>query len=70
MLFTLQNSWTRRAAEVDSPQPLSPMDQLADAPDSTCAQVIHTKPETLSSPWVHVIETKECQGTEEQLGTP
>ncbi|XP_034688604.1 two-component response regulator-like PRR37 isoform X2 [Vitis riparia] len=61
-----QSSWTKRAAEVDSPQPLSPLDQLADAPDSTCPQVIHTKPGTLSNQWVHVIETKECQGKDEQ----
>ncbi|XAR60502.1 hypothetical protein NMG60_11033913 [Bertholletia excelsa] len=56
-----QSSWTKRATEVDSPQPISPMNQLADAPDSTCAQVIHTKPETSSSMWVHFTETKECE---------
>lgn len=66
----MQNSWTKRAAEVGSPQPLSPMDQLADAPHSTCAQVIHTKTETLSNQWVHVIETKEGQGTDDQPGMP
>ncbi|XP_074575488.1 two-component response regulator-like PRR37 isoform X2 [Curcuma longa] len=36
-----QSSWTKRAAEVDSPQPMSNSDQSADPPDSTCALVIH-----------------------------
>jgi hypothetical protein len=36
----MQSSWTKRAVEIDSLQPMSP-DQLADLPDSTCAQVIH-----------------------------
>lgn len=56
-----QSSWTKRAAEFDSPQPMSPPYQLADAPDSTCAQVIHTKPETFGNKWVHVTDTKEWQ---------
>ncbi|XP_021666148.2 two-component response regulator-like APRR3 isoform X6 [Hevea brasiliensis] len=56
-----QSSWTKRTAEFDSPRPISPSFQLADAPDSTCAQVIHTKPETFSNRWVHVTEAKECQ---------
>ncbi|KAJ9178197.1 hypothetical protein P3X46_010098 [Hevea brasiliensis] len=55
------SSWTKRTAEFDSPRPISPSFQLADAPDSTCAQVIHTKPETFSNRWVHVTEAKECQ---------
>ncbi|XP_059660661.1 two-component response regulator-like PRR37 [Cornus florida] len=62
-----QSSWTKRAAEVESRQPTSQWDQLADAPDSTCAQVIHTKLETFSSRWVHVTETKECAEQDEQL---
>ncbi|XP_057956346.1 two-component response regulator-like PRR73 [Malania oleifera] len=61
-----QSSWTKRAAETDSPQPLSPWDQLADAPDSTCAQVIHTKPETVSDTWVHITETKEYREQDEE----
>ncbi|KAL5574306.1 hypothetical protein UlMin_023903 [Ulmus minor] len=35
--------------EVYSPKPMSSGDQLTDAPDSTCAQVIHTKLEKCSS---------------------
>ncbi|PON62388.1 Two-component response regulator-like [Parasponia andersonii] len=58
-----QNS---RADEVHSPTPMSSGDQFADAPDSTCAQVIHTKPEKRSNRWVHSTETKECQERDEQ----
>ncbi|KAJ1384035.1 CCT domain [Sesbania bispinosa] len=54
-----QSSWTKCLAQVGSPHPVSPHKQLADAPDSTCAQVMHTKPEKVSSIWVHATE-KEC----------
>jgi pseudo-response regulator 7 len=64
----LQSSWTKRAAEVESPQPVSPPDQIADAPDSTCAQVIHKKLEKVGNRRVHVTETKECPEQDEQLG--
>ncbi|PKA66924.1 Two-component response regulator-like PRR73 [Apostasia shenzhenica] len=40
-----QSSWTKRAVEVDSPQPLCPSDKLGGLRDSTCAQVIHSKPD-------------------------
>ncbi|KAF3954250.1 hypothetical protein CMV_020388 [Castanea mollissima] len=49
-----QSSWTKRAVEVDSPQPISPWEQLADAPDSTCAQVFHSRPEAFGNNWVPV----------------
>lgn len=62
-----QSSWTKRAAQVDSPRPISEWDQLADAPDSTCAQVIHTKPESFSNRWVHRTDTKERPLQNEQL---
>ncbi|KAF2300476.1 hypothetical protein GH714_013749 [Hevea brasiliensis] len=54
-----QSSWTKRNAEFDSFLPISPKCQLADAPDSTCAQVIHTKPEKVTDGCMS--ETKECQ---------
>ncbi|CAA7406286.1 unnamed protein product [Spirodela intermedia] len=38
-----QSSWTKRAP--DSPQATTPWDQLAETPDSTCAHVIHQKPD-------------------------
>lgn len=47
-----QSSWTKRAAEVESPQPMSPGNQL-DPPDSTCAQVIYPT-EAFASSWVTV----------------
>lgn len=45
-----QSSWTKRAVEIDSPQPMSP-NHLEDSPDSTCAQVIHPKSEIGSNRW-------------------
>lgn len=42
-----QSSCTKKTAEVDSPKPTSPSNEWADAPDSTCAQVIHPGAETL-----------------------
>ncbi|KAJ4816864.1 two-component response regulator-like protein [Rhynchospora pubera] len=53
-LINTQSSWTKRAVEVDSPQSLSPSDQLADPPDSTCAQVIHPKAENYCDGWLPI----------------
>lgn len=64
--FILQSSWTKKAAEVDSPQPISPRYQSAD--DSICAQVIHTKPESFSNGWVHLNEPKDGLEQDEQPG--
>lgn len=58
-----QNS--RAAAEVHSPIPMSPGGQSADAPDSTCAQVIRTKPEKCTNRYS--TETKECHELGEQF---
>uniref|UniRef100_A0A7N0UA89 Uncharacterized protein n=1 Tax=Kalanchoe fedtschenkoi TaxID=63787 RepID=A0A7N0UA89_KALFE len=52
-----QSSWTKRAAEGTSPHPTGECN--ADAPDSTCAQVIHAKPETASNSRMHVTEVVE-----------
>ncbi|KAK0605998.1 hypothetical protein LWI29_033045 [Acer saccharum] len=62
-----QSSWTKKAVDVNSPQPISPSYKLVDAPDSICAQVIHTKPESFSNGWVHVTETKDGHDQDEQL---
>ncbi|XP_058109973.1 two-component response regulator-like PRR37 isoform X2 [Magnolia sinica] len=62
-----QSSWTKRAIEVDSPQPMSPWDQLAEPHDSTCAQVIHPKPETFCNEWVPMTAIRNCQESKEQL---
>ncbi|XP_021278124.1 two-component response regulator-like APRR3 [Herrania umbratica] len=56
-----QGSWTKRAAEAESSQPTSSSNQLPDAPDSTCAQVVHVKPEKCRTQWVRVTKTKERQ---------
>ncbi|OMO91401.1 hypothetical protein COLO4_18397 [Corchorus olitorius] len=62
-----QSSWTRRAAEAESSQPMSSSNQLPDAPDSTCAQAIHVKPEKCGIRWVCQTEIKECQEQHEQV---
>ncbi|MCD9645284.1 Two-component response regulator-like [Datura stramonium] len=63
-----QNSWSKRTVEVNSPQPMSPWDELADPPDSTCAQVIHSRPEALSATWVPANATRECLNDKDELG--
>ncbi|XP_077214816.1 two-component response regulator-like PRR37 [Tasmannia lanceolata] len=56
-----QSSWTKRAIEADRPQPISPSDLVADPQDSTCALVIHLKPETCCNEWVPKTATRESQ---------
>nr|CAD1841967.1 unnamed protein product [Ananas comosus var. bracteatus] len=56
-----QSSWTKRAVDVDSPQPMSPSDQLADPPDSTCAQVIHPRPEIFCNKQLPLTSNKSCR---------
>ncbi|KAH9703400.1 Two-component response regulator-like PRR37 [Citrus sinensis] len=63
-----QSSWTKRAVEVDCPKAMSPWEQLADPPDSTCAQVIHSRPEACGNSWVPMTATKECKGWDDELG--
>jgi pseudo-response regulator 7 len=58
----MQSSWTKHAVEVDSLHPMSPSDQLADPPDSTCAQVIHPKAENYCDGWLPIAAQKECEG--------
>ncbi|XP_042510898.1 two-component response regulator-like PRR37 isoform X3 [Macadamia integrifolia] len=72
-----QSSWTKRAVEVDSPQPMSPWDQITDPPDSTCAQVIHPKTEALGNEWVPVTAARKCKeqdgvamGKDLEIGVP
>ncbi|CAN6320417.1 unnamed protein product [Urochloa humidicola] len=65
------SSWTKRAVEIDSPQPMSP-DQLADPPDSTCAQVIHPKSEICSNKWLPAANKrngkKQKENKDESMG--
>ncbi|KAK9684058.1 hypothetical protein RND81_10G183700 [Saponaria officinalis] len=60
-----QSSWTKKAVEVDSPQPTSLRDQRADPPDSTCAQVISSRSEAFASSWVPAA-MQECRGHDNQ----
>ncbi|KAG9453793.1 hypothetical protein H6P81_006697 [Aristolochia fimbriata] len=64
-----QSSWTKKAVEVDSPQPMSPWDQ-ADAHDSTCAQVvqgIRPKLENLGNEQIAVTVARESKRANEML---
>ncbi|KAH7560955.1 hypothetical protein JRO89_XS10G0145800 [Xanthoceras sorbifolium] len=61
------SSWTKKAVEIDSPQPISPSYKLVDAPDSISVQAIYSKPESFSNGWVHVTETKDGHDQDEQL---
>uniref|UniRef100_A0A2P2LFQ6 Two-component response regulator-like APRR7 n=2 Tax=Rhizophora mucronata TaxID=61149 RepID=A0A2P2LFQ6_RHIMU len=54
-----QGSWTKQAFEVDSPQPVSPLDHISECPDSTCAQVIHSNSELSGSKQVPLTVRKE-----------
>ncbi|URE30828.1 Two-component response regulator-like PRR73 [Musa troglodytarum] len=60
-----QSSWTKCAAEVDSPQPMSRSYRLADPPDSTCAQVILPPTVTLCTDQVPTSANSENQGQKE-----
>ncbi|CAD5162987.1 unnamed protein product [Musa acuminata subsp. malaccensis] len=60
-----QSSWTKFAAEVDSPQPMCPSYRLADPPDSTCAQVILPTTETFCQDQVPTSANSDNQGKKE-----
>ncbi|OEL26258.1 Two-component response regulator-like PRR37, partial [Dichanthelium oligosanthes] len=55
-----QSSWAKRAVEIDIPQAMSP-DQLADPPDSTCAQVIHPKSEICCNRCLPGTNNRNCK---------
>ncbi|KAL0409862.1 UNVERIFIED_CONTAM: Two-component response regulator-like APRR7 [Sesamum latifolium] len=59
ILTILQSSWTKQAVEVDSSQALSPMDQVAECQDSTCAQVIRSNAEHSDNKKEQLIAAKE-----------
>lgn len=61
----LQSSWTKQHVEVDSSQTASPLDQVAECPDSTCAQVIRPNAETSGGKRGYI--TTEMEGNEEDL---
>lgn len=61
-----QSSWTKRAVEVDSPKSGSQWDQIAECPDSTCAQVVHSNAEICREKMVPPV-LKECLEKKEQI---
>ncbi|XP_043702142.1 two-component response regulator-like APRR7 isoform X2 [Telopea speciosissima] len=61
-----QSSWTKRAVEVDSPQPMSLWNQIADPTGSTCAQIIHPKIEAFGNEWP-VTAKRDCKEEDGQL---
>ncbi|RZB72398.1 two-component response regulator-like APRR7 isoform X2 [Glycine soja] len=61
-----QSSWTKHAVEVDSPKPVSHWDKIAECPDSTCAQVVHSNAE-IGENKVVPLAVKECPEQKEQL---
>ncbi|XP_073223824.1 two-component response regulator-like APRR7 isoform X2 [Cicer arietinum] len=63
-----QSSWTKQAVEVDSPKPVSQWDQIAEGPESTCAQVIHSNAEVCRNKMVPPV-IKECPEQKEQIGS-
>ncbi|KAG4123740.1 hypothetical protein ERO13_D11G344400v2 [Gossypium hirsutum] len=62
-----QSSWTKQAAEIKSPSPVSPQDRVAECPDSTCAQVIHSNAEASGNKGVPATAPRGCQELDEQL---
>ncbi|KAG4383486.1 hypothetical protein GLYMA_13G096925v4 [Glycine max] len=64
-LLGKSSSWTKRPVEVDSPKPVSQWDQIAECPDSTCAQVVHSNAEICG---IVPLAAKECPEQKEQLG--
>ncbi|XP_058771081.1 two-component response regulator-like APRR7 isoform X2 [Vicia villosa] len=63
-----QSSWTKRAVEVDSPKSDSQWEQIAECPDSTCAQVVHSNAEICRGKMVPPV-IKECPEQKEQIGS-
>lgn len=64
----MQSSWTKRAVDVDSPQPVSTWDQFADPHDSTCAQVNHPRQEAFGNNWVPENATRSPVAQDDELG--
>lgn len=55
---------------MESPKPMSPSDNVAEPPDSTCAQVIHSLPEEFGTNWAPTTATNGCEGQEDEFGMP
>ncbi|CAH9116146.1 unnamed protein product, partial [Cuscuta europaea] len=64
-----QGSWSNQAVEGENPQAMLQWDELAEAPDSTCAQAIHSRPEANISNWDPRISAREHRDEKDGHGT-
>ncbi|KAL2482400.1 Two-component response regulator-like APRR7 [Forsythia ovata] len=55
-ISSTQSSWSKTSVEGGSPQPLSPWNELANAPDSTSSQNIHSRLNVLRVPTASTIK--------------
>ncbi|KAK8550961.1 hypothetical protein V6N13_119462 [Hibiscus sabdariffa] len=62
-----ESSWTKRAAEAESSQPMASLNRLPNAPDNTCSQGVRVKRDKCGSLWTCVTEIKECQEQHERV---
>ncbi|GMI65832.1 pseudo-response regulator 7 [Hibiscus trionum] len=62
-----QSSWTKQAVEIESPRPVSPCDRVAECPDSTWAQVIHSNAEASGNKGLPATAARGCQELDERL---
>lgn len=56
-----QSSWTKCAIEVNSPQSISPSEQLAGPHYTTCARVIHPRPESFFNQKIPLNTCMDCK---------
>lgn len=64
----MQNSWTKQAVEAVSSQAVSPLNQVPECPDSTCAQVVSSKAEIAAYKNAQRNAKRKCQEEEEHPG--
>lgn len=63
----MQSSWSRRAVEIDGPQPSTPCNELAGPPNTTLAQASHSRPEAKCNNRVST-STREYRNQDAALG--
>ncbi|XP_060176571.1 two-component response regulator-like APRR7 isoform X1 [Lycium barbarum] len=61
-----QNSWTKQAVEAESSLAVSPWNQAPECPDSTCAQVTRSNPETAANRNAQINAKRKCQEEEDK----
>ncbi|XP_060176572.1 two-component response regulator-like APRR7 isoform X2 [Lycium barbarum] len=60
------NSWTKQAVEAESSLAVSPWNQAPECPDSTCAQVTRSNPETAANRNAQINAKRKCQEEEDK----